>query len=321
AFSVGVEFTGAVAGAFTGAVAGAFTGAVAEAVAGVGAFAVAIAVAVAVAVAGALSGSVSFAVCYAYRFGTGGGLGSLAEAIAGAVAGAIAIALVLLAAYLGWRALKGYPRDAWIRTIAIAFAATGGTSFYKADLTDADFTGAILKSTDLRKANLTRTCWRNTIKLDRARPGKTILADTVVRELLVSGNGYNKSYIDANLRGANLKRANLNKANLKQADISKSTLEEAYLEEAYLTEAQAVGTDFTHAYLTGACLEAWNIDSTTRLTDVDCQYVFLLENPNPQGSRERRPHDPDRVFQPGDFEKLYKKIINTVQILLRNGVN
>ncbi|NEP54673.1 MAG: pentapeptide repeat-containing protein, partial [Moorea sp. SIO3C2] len=42
AFSVGVEFTGAVAGAFTGAVAGAFTGAVAEAVAGVGAFAVAI---------------------------------------------------------------------------------------------------------------------------------------------------------------------------------------------------------------------------------------------------------------------------------------
>ncbi|NEQ85264.1 MAG: pentapeptide repeat-containing protein, partial [Moorea sp. SIO2I5] len=27
------------------------------------------------------------------------------------------------------------------------------------------------------------------------------------------------------------------------------------------------------------------------------------------------------VFEPGDFEKLYNKIINTVQILLRNGVN
>ncbi|NEO95087.1 MAG: pentapeptide repeat-containing protein, partial [Moorea sp. SIO3G5] len=213
------------------------------------------------------------------------------------------------------------PRDAWIRTIAIAFAATGGTSFHKADLTDADFTGATLKSTDLREANVTRTCWQNTIKLDRARPGKTILADTAVRELLVSGNGYNKSYVDANLRGANLKGANLNKANLRLADISEATLEDANLEWAILTEAQAIGTDFTHAYLTGACLEACNIDSTTRLTNIDCQYVFLLETANSQGSRERRPHHPDRVFQPGDFEKLYKKIINTVQILLRNGVN
>ncbi|NEQ58006.1 MAG: pentapeptide repeat-containing protein [Moorea sp. SIO4A1] len=238
-----------------------------------------------------------------------------------AVAIAVGLVLVLLGAYLGWRALKGDPRDAWIRNIAIAFAATGGTSFYNANLTDADFTGATLKSTNLREANLTCTCWRNTIKLDRARPGKTILADTAVRELLITGNGYNTNYSNANLRGANLKGAKLKRANLKLADISEATLEEANLEWANLTEAQAVGTDFTHAYLTGACLEAWNIDSTTTLTNIDCQYVFLLEKPNPQGSRERRPHDPDRVFQPGDFEKLYKKIMNTVQILLRNGVN
>ncbi|NES83963.1 MAG: hypothetical protein F6K10_22535 [Moorea sp. SIO2B7] len=246
---------------------------------------------------------------------------SLTEPVDIALALAIALALVLLGAYLGWRALKGDPRDAWIRTIAIAFAATGGTSFYNANLTDADFTGATLKSTDLREVTLTRTCWQDTIKLDRARPGNTILADTAVRQLLRTGYGYNNNYSNANLRGANLKGANLNKANLKCADISEATLEEANLEWAILTQAQSIGTDFTHAYFTGACLEAWNIDSTTTLTNVDCQYVFLLEKPNPQGSRERRPHDPDRVFQPGDFEKLYKKIINTVHILLRNGVN
>lgn len=57
------------------------------------------------------------------------------------------------------------------------------------------------------------------------------------------------------------------------------------------------------------------------MKDVDCQYVFLLEQPNALGSRERRPHAPDAVFAPGDFEKLYRKIMNTVQILLRNGVN
>ncbi|NEO25135.1 MAG: hypothetical protein F6K57_39530 [Moorea sp. SIO4A5] len=86
-----------------------------------------------------------------------------------AVAIAVALVLVLLGAYQGWRALKGDPRDAWIRTTAIAFAATGGTSFYNADLTDADFTGATLKSTDLRKANLTGACLENTSKLDLAR--------------------------------------------------------------------------------------------------------------------------------------------------------
>jgi len=273
------------------------------------------AIAIAFAIASAFVFPSAFPSAMASTFG-------LREPVDIALALALAIVLVLLGAYLGWRALKGDPRDAWIRTIAIAFAATGGTSFYKADLTDADFTGATLKSTDLREATITRTCWQNTIKLDRARPGKTILADTAVRELLITGNGYNNTnYSNANLRGANLKGANLNKANLKLADISEATLEDANLEWANLTEANCVGTDFTHAYLTGACLEAWNIDYTTTLTNVDCQYVFLLETPNSQGSRERRPHDPDRVFQPGDFEKLYKKIINTVQILLRNGVN
>ncbi|NES85784.1 MAG: pentapeptide repeat-containing protein [Moorea sp. SIO2B7] len=301
---------GSVAVAVTVAIAVAFPFGVAGGVAIAGAVAIAVAIAIAVAEAGvvAIAGAVAIAIAVVIVFSS-------------QVAVAVAIAGTLLGVYLGWRALKGDPRDAWIRSIAIAFAATGGTSFYKADLTNADFTGATLKSTDLRKATITRTCWRKTIKLDRARPGNTILANTAVRELLVSGNGYNKSYVDSNLRGTNLKGANLNKANLKCADLSEATLEDANLEWANLTKAQAVSTDFTHAYLTGACLEAWNIDSRTRLTNVDCQYVFLLENPDNMGSRERRPHDFNRVFEAGDFDKLYKQIMNTVQILLRNGVN
>ncbi|MFB8791729.1 MAG: hypothetical protein U7123_23525 [Potamolinea sp.] len=74
-------------------------------------------------------------------------------------------------------------------------------------------------------------------------------------------------------------------------------------------------------YLTGACLEAWNIDSTTKLEKVHCRYVFLLEYLDAKGNRERRPHDPEKEFKPGDFAKLYTKIMNTVQILLRNGIN
>lgn len=35
----------------------------------------------------------------------------------------------------------------------------------------------------------------------------------------------------------------------------------------------------------------------------------------------RRPHDPDSDFAPGDFEKLYRKIIETVQVLFRKGIH
>ncbi|WP_424096855.1 pentapeptide repeat-containing protein [Moorena producens] len=319
-----VAFTVALGVAFTVALGVAIAFTLAFTLAGAVAFTLAFTIAVAGAVTGAVTRLVTFAVGFAKAggfasSGAGARSGTFTVAEAGAVAIAVAVAVALLAVYLAWRALKGDPRDAWIRNIAIAFAATGGTSFFNANLTDADFTGAILKSTDLRKATLTRTCWQDTIKLDRARPGKTILADTAVTELLVSGNGYKKSYVDGNLRGANLRGANLNSANLKCADISEATLEDANLEGANLTEAQAVGTDFTHAYLTGACLEAWNIDSTTRLTNVDCQYVFLLENFNPQGSRERRPSSGD--FEPGEFTKLFQEVLNTVDLIFQNGVD
>ncbi|NEQ17848.1 MULTISPECIES: pentapeptide repeat-containing protein [unclassified Moorena] len=99
--------------------------------------------------------------------------GALGFEVASAIGGTLAFLLSLLGSYLGWEALNQDPKHAWIRTIAIAFAATGGTSFYNADLTDADFTGATLKSTDLRKANLTGICLDNTSELDLARRDQT----------------------------------------------------------------------------------------------------------------------------------------------------
>ena len=94
------------------------------------------------------------------------------------------------------------------------------------------------------------------------------------------------------------------------------------LEGKNLTETQALATDFTAASFTGACLEAWNIDGNTKLDRVDCRFVYLLEYPKPgTDDRDRRPHHISKCFEPGDFEKLYKKIMETVQILLKNGIN
>ena len=55
--------------------------------------------------------------------------------------------------------MRGDPRDAEVRSFAIAFAALGGTCFRGADLTDANFSSARLKSTDMRGATLTRVRW------------------------------------------------------------------------------------------------------------------------------------------------------------------
>jgi len=232
-----------------------------------------------------------------------------------------ALAVVCLGIYIMRRALAGDEKHALIRTIVIAFAATGGTSFGNADLTDANFTKATLKSTDFRTANLTRTCFRNTEKLDRARVGNTILADTRVRELLVTRKGYKKSYVGANLQGANLTGdVDLSYANLKQANLSEATLDQANLEWANLTETQALATDFTAACFTGACLEAWNIDANTKLDRVNCRFIFLLENAKP-GTGDREPRPSSGEFAPGEFTKLFEEVLNTIDIIFRNGID
>jgi uncharacterized protein YjbI with pentapeptide repeats len=151
---------------------------------------------------------------------------------------------MLFSAFISWRALKGDERDAWIRTFAIAFAATGGTSFRHADLTDADFTSATLKSTDFQRANLTRTRWHQAKKLDRIRPGTTYLQFPQVRQLLIRGQGKAQNFDRQPLRGVNLQGANLadasfigtdlNEANLQDADLSRAKLMQTQLDEADL---------------------------------------------------------------------------------------
>ena len=146
------------------------------------------------------------------------------------------------------------------------------------------------------------------------------MADIHIRSLLVTGNGRSKSYFGANLKGANLIGADLKEANLKDANITEATLQGACLEWANLTLAQAVGTDFTSAQMTGACVEACNIASTTKLNNVDCRFIYLLENPMPgTDERERLPSSGD--FQPGEFSKLFEEVLNTSDLILRNGID
>jgi uncharacterized protein YjbI with pentapeptide repeats len=233
----------------------------------------------------------------------------------------ISALISFLSIYIGLEAYQENPKVAWINLIFRNLASIGSTSFRKADLTSAVFTGATLKATDFREAILTHTDFLGARELERSRyenSNYSIISNPVTRNLLVTGNGHNKNFAGVNLSGANLTGANLENANLRQANLSNALLHRANLKNANLTQTLAVSTDFSDACLTGACLEAWNIDTTTKLDNVDCQYVFFLEKENAMGHRERRPHDPNAVFQPGDFEKIYSRIINIVQLLPRS---
>jgi hypothetical protein len=143
--------SGIIAGIYLLAVIEAAAIAVAVAVA----FAIAVPVAVAVAIGGTLAGAVAASIAVAIALFITVPL-AIARPILGASAITEAIGITLLCAYIGWRAIAGNKKDAWVRRIAIAFASTGGTSFRQADLTDANFTCATLKCTDLRRANFTR---------------------------------------------------------------------------------------------------------------------------------------------------------------------
>jgi uncharacterized protein YjbI with pentapeptide repeats len=239
--------------------------------------------------------------------------------IAGVVV--LAVALVFLGTYIAKKVLAEDDKYAVIRQLAIAISTAGGTSFRAAKLANTNFSYATLKNTDFRFATIHRTMWHHAHFLDWARVEETILINPAVRELLVTGNGYQKSYQGMDFRGANLIGVNLSNAKLQTADLSQATLESANLEGAFFTQVQAIGTDFSNAQMTGTCgLGTWNIDSTTKLEWVDCKWVYLLEEPKPgTDDRERRPSSGE--YQPGEFTSFFQELVNTVDLIFNQGVD
>ena len=88
------------------------------------------------------------------------------------------------------------------------------------------------------------------------------------------------------------------------------------LTSADLCEVQALATNFTEAILTGACIKDWNINNETIFDDVICDYVYLR-----RGRNERRPSDPNRNFEPGEFTKYIEKALNTVDLIFSDGID
>jgi uncharacterized protein YjbI with pentapeptide repeats len=198
---------------------------------------------------------------------------------------------------------------------------TGGTSFSKANLTNANFTAATLKNTNFGYANVTNTCWFQAKRLNHARVSATYLEKPQVRKLVITGQGQKKNFDRQNLRGVNLQKASLVDASFIGADLSQANLQDADLSRAKLKQTQLDGTDLTGANLTGAYIEDWGITNTTKLHGVRCEYVFMRlptkEDPDPL----RKPDNKQEVFADGDFADFIQPIFDTLDLYHNQGVD
>ncbi len=270
-----------------------------------------VAIAVAGSIASAIAGSIAAAFCFAGAF-TSIFTFTVAVAVAGAFADAIAssiapnklyfisflaiyvLLMLPLQLYIAYYTLSEDSQFLSLRRLQLMLSSFGGTNFKGAQLHDANFSQADLKQARFAGADLSRTAFHGALNAHRAHAGQTLLREPSIRDLLVTGQGAN-----ANLRLANLTGANLSRADLSHAD---------------LTQAQCVGADFSGVIFTGACLEAWNIDSTTVLQDVQADYVYLLQN-----QQERRPASGN--FASGEFTKFFQEVLDTVDLIFREGVD
>ncbi len=244
--------------------------------------------------------------------------------IAGVTGSAILVAVpfLLLIFFVVFQVYNKNEKFSFIRSFGVTLEAYRGTSFRGANVTEANFYQALLKNTSFatsckQSTMLTRAYFKEVRGLEKAEPDEFILANFNLLPLLVGIDGKTSKFINTNLRGINLDGAKLNGYVFKYADLSESSLRSADLQNTNLAETKLIGADLTGAYLTGACIESWNIDKAI-LNDINCQFCFLREHPDAQGRRERRPHDPDRLYEPGEFEKILSKTNNIVEVLLRH---
>ena len=274
----------------------------------------------AVAVTGAVAGVVTIA-------GAGAGVVAGSVAFSVAIAGAVAVAqadsdvgaqtVVLLniiylmfGYYLRWRAVSYQePLLQWLRNLSINWEAWLGVKFEGALLAGTNFEEAEMLGVDLSGAQFSMASFKGARQMDWVRTSETPLAQHIVREMLVNNGASGKKFAHMNLRGLSLAGMDLSNVDFYHADLSSSDLSGCNLRDADLSEAMVLGTRFDGADFTGATIENWGVDKSTRLYDVTCEFVYTkrdksFKNP-PQGT-----------FKAGEFSKLYQEIANTVDFIV-----
>ena len=219
--------------------------------------------------------------------------------------------------------------NAKLRDADLSNAKLSGANLSRARLTGVDFSDADLSNAKLSDAKLINA------KLNRAR-----LTDADLSKIDLSNAKLSfAKLINANLSDADLSRASLGGASLGGADLSRTSLGSADLSGTNLSNAklsgvnlsgvnlrasQILNTDFKNANLTGACIEDWQIGSSTNLADVQCDYIYRKYDWETGEFTHRLPADPDSTFALGEFAKRFQILesaVETIDLTFTEGID
>jgi uncharacterized protein YjbI with pentapeptide repeats len=222
--------------------------------------------------------------------------------------------LVIASNFVSHKSIYHREQFRWLWEWSIKLSAIRGTSFYQANLAEANFLKATLKHACFEASNLTQTYWRDAKGLEFARLGNTYLANPKIRQLVVTCNGQGQNFDGLDLTGVNLQGANLQDASFISTNLNQSNLRDADLSRAILKQTQLDETDLTGAILTAACIEDWGMTSTTKLENVQCDYVYV-RLPTPEKRNPlRKPDDERKNFSEGEFADFNKPYFDTLDL-------
>lgn len=227
--------------------------------------------------------------------------------------------------------------EALLREIELGFPDLSGADLQGMELAGSDFRGTNFSKANCQEINLVKADLRyanfeqanlSCANLIGASLEQTNLTKSELQNADISmANIRFSTFIRANLSGAKFFRvflsgvdfieAILDEADFLDANLGASNFTKASLIGANLTATQALSCKFTGAKLTGAYIQDWNINSSTRLDNIDCKYVYIKISHN--GEKERFPLIDN--FAPGEFAKLIQKSLETVDLIFRNGID
>jgi uncharacterized protein YjbI with pentapeptide repeats/ElaB/YqjD/DUF883 family membrane-anchored ribosome-binding protein len=229
-------------------------------------------------------------------------------------AGIVASCLSILGSYIGVRSFIHNNPFTWILDIVVAVMTIGGVSFRQANLTGVDFSNSILRYVNFRDANLTRTKWLHAKGLEFSSLAHTYLANPLIRQLVVTLDGASQNFDGLDLTGVYLQNAMLQETRFIRTNLNEADLQNADLSRAILKQTQLDGTNLMGAILTGAYIEDWGITSTTKLENVQCDYVYMRvptqDNPNPL----RKPDNLRQTFAEGEFADFIQPFFDTLDL-------
>ena len=159
-----------------------------------------------------------------------------------------------------------------------------------------DLSGANLSNLNLSGVNLSR------VNLSRVNFQETNLKCAYFK----GANLYQACLMSADLSGSDLSEVELTEADLTKADVSS-----ADLTNANLTRVNALLTNFEKSILTGACLENWQIDSSTNLDALVCDYFY-----GKQQKQQRYPQNEQQTFAPGEYYQFIRNNLNYIDSII-----